>query len=32
MLASVLKVTSTTTTKTITIALFMFDRAGAGPP
>ncbi|MFY9899740.1 MAG: hypothetical protein WAK67_18375, partial [Xanthobacteraceae bacterium] len=32
MIASVLKVTSTTAPKAITIGLFMFDRAGAGPP
>jgi hypothetical protein len=32
MIASVLKVTSTTATKTITIGLFIFDLAGAGPP
>jgi hypothetical protein len=32
MIASVLKVTSTTATKTITMGLFIFDLAAAGPP
>jgi hypothetical protein len=32
MIASVLKVTSTTATKAITIGLFIVDLADAGPP